>query len=59
MLLFYTLQDIQKNGHSVCVENMKKEVRRPRHVREENLKNCRGENVYRKVVEKVSTGKWI
>jgi len=33
------LQDIQKYGHSVCVENMKKEVRRPRHVREENFKN--------------------
>jgi hypothetical protein len=44
------LQAIQnKNGHFVRLENMKKEVRRPRHIRHGNFKNGVAERAYKKV----------
>ena len=38
-----------KNVHYVLLENMKKEVKRPRRVREENVKNGVGEIVCKEV----------
>ena len=38
-----------KNGHTVRLENMKKEVRRPSRIREEKVKNGLGETVCKKV----------
>jgi len=39
----------KKNVHGVCVENMKKEFRIPRRMREENFKNGLGESVWKNV----------
>ena len=39
----------KKNVHSVCMENMKKEVRIPRCMREENFKNGLVESVCKNV----------
>ena len=51
MLLFYTLQAIQKkNGHSVLLEILKKVVKRPRRVWEENFK---------RVFKKVASFMWL
>jgi hypothetical protein len=44
------LQAIQnKNGHFVRLQNIKKEVRRPRHIRQENFENGVGERACKKV----------
>ena len=43
------LSPTKKNEHSVGLEIMKKEFRRPRRVREENFKNGLGEIVCKKV----------
>jgi len=44
VLLFYMLQAIQKgNSHSVLLENLQKDFRRPRRILEEKFKNGVGE----------------
>ena len=39
----------KKNVHGVCVENIKKEFRRPRCIRKKNVKNGLGERVCKNV----------
>jgi hypothetical protein len=50
VLLFYRLQAIEtKNVLTFRLENLKKEFRRPRRIREENFKNGLGERGCKKV----------
>ena len=51
----------KKNGHNIRLENMKKEVRTPRRVREANVKNGLGERLCKKVdsIMRLTYEKWV